>query len=207
MTGQPNYQRLDFPATRRNADAIEAVLTRVLPASGMVLEIGSGSGQHITRFAAAMPHLDWRASDPDPRHRQSIQAWIDHTRIDLPPPLDLDSRALPWPVVGVDAVISINMIHVAPWEACLSLLSGAAGALPEGGVLYLYGPFMIGGRHTSDSNIRFDQSLRAEAPAWGVRNLDDVALEARARGLHLTETVKMPANNLSVIFKKRSGMA
>lgn len=204
-TSQPDA-RLDFPATRRNVDAIVDVLSRALPPSGSVLEIGSGSGQHIVAFAQAMPRLSWQASDPDPRHRASIAAWIDHHGLDLPVPLDLDATANPWPVIGMAAVLSINMIHIAPWDACLGLLSGSAKALPEGGVLYLYGPFKIGGQHTSDSNARFDISLHAEDPAWGVRNLDDVALEARQRGLHLVETVKMPANNLSVIFKKRAGL-
>ena len=110
-------------------------------------------------------------------------------------------------MTGAAAVMSVNMIHIAPWAACLGLLSGARDILPEGGLLYLYGPFTVGGVHTAESNARFDASLRAENPDWGVRNLDDVALEARGRGLHLVETVRMPANNLSVIFKKRAGMA
>ena len=207
MTDQTPDARLNFPATGRNSKAILEVLSRSLPTQGMVLEIGSGSGQHMAAFAKELPSLTWQTSDPDPRHRESIAAWIEHDKIGQPPPLDLDARILPWPVVGVDAVVSINMIHIAPWEACLGLLDGAGRILPEGGVLFLYGPFMVGNTHTADSNARFDGSLKAEDPTWGVRNLDDVALEARSQGLHLVETVAMPANNLSVIFKKRAGLA
>jgi SAM-dependent methyltransferase len=207
MSQSPRDFRLDFPATRRNQGPILEILERLLPARGIVLEIGSGSGQHIAAFAAALPHLTWLASDPDPRHRASIDNWAQHGGLDLAPALDLDVRALPWPVPRADTVISVNMIHIAPWDCCLGLLQGAAAILPEDGLLYLYGPFAVGGNHTAESNARFDAALRAEDPAWGVRNLDDVALEARARGLHLVETVKMPANNLSVVFRKRAGLA
>lgn len=207
MTNPLPDARLNFPATERNKAPILEVLTRTLPSDGLVLEVGSGSGQHIAAFARALPHLDWQASDPDPTYRASIDAWASHAGLDLPPALDLDVRRHPWPVSGAAAVISANMIHISPWAACLGLLSGSAEILPEGGVLYLYGPFAVGGTHTAESNARFDAGLRAENPDWGVRNLDDVAMEARMRGLHLVETVKMPANNLSVVFKKRAGMA
>lgn len=207
MTSPPDDPRLNFPATGRNQAAILEVLARVLPAEGRVLEVGSGSGQHIAAFAQALPHLDWQASDPDPVYRASIDAWVRHAGLGLPPALDLDATQNPWPVTDASAVMSVNMIHIAPWAACLGLLAGARDILPEGGLLYLYGPFAVGGTHTADSNARFDAALRAENPDWGVRNLDDVALEARGRGLHLIETVRMPANNLSVIFKKRAGMA
>ncbi|MEQ9169672.1 MAG: DUF938 domain-containing protein [Rhodospirillales bacterium] len=207
MTPPPDDPRLNFPATARNQAAILDVLARVLPAAGRVLEIGSGSGQHVAAFAQALPHLDWQASDPDPTYRASIDAWARHAGLDLPSALALDATQSPWPASDAAAVMSVNMIHIAPWAACLGLLTGARDILPEGGVLYLYGPFTFGGVHTAESNARFDASLRAENPDWGVRNLDDVALEARKRGLHLVETVKMPANNLSVIFRKRTGMA
>ena len=207
MPNDASDLRLDFPATRRNRDAIAEVLSRVLPPSGRVLEIGSGSGQHIVGFARALPHLEWQASDMEPRYRASVDAWVAQDELDLAPAIALDVTQQPWPVSQADAVISANMIHIAPWAACLGLLNGAAEVLPESGLLYLYGPFAIGGRHTAESNARFDANLRAEDPSWGVRNLDDVAMEARMRGLHLVETVQMPANNLSVIFHKRAGMA
>ena len=196
--------RLDFPATRRNGQAIFDVLRRVLPKQGQVLEIGSGSGQHITAFAAALPHLKWQASDPDPRHRASVDAWARFAGLDMPPALALDVTARPWPIVGADAVLSANMIHIAPWAACLGLLAGAGDILPEGGLLYLYGPFKIDGRHTADSNARFDASLRAQDPSWGVRDLDQVAAESAKHGLSLIEQIDMPANNLSVIFRKQA---
>lgn len=194
--------RLNYTATRRNQAPILDVLARVLPERGLVLETASGSGQHLCHFARALAHLSWQASDPDPRCRRSIDAWARAEGLDLPAALDLDVRRRPWPVAAADAVLSINMIHIAPWDACLRLLAGTADILPPGGLLYLYGPFRMGGRHTADSNARFDAMLRQENPAWGVRNLDDVTAEAAARGLRLAETVAMPANNLSVIFRK-----
>lgn len=121
----------------------------------------------------------------------------------MPPPLDLDVRTEPWPVDQVSAVLSANMIHIAPWSCCLGLIRGAATVLPSDGLLYLYGPFQIGGVHTAESNARFDLSLRQQDPEWGVRNLDDVAEEARDKGFQLAETTRMPANNLSVIFRYR----
>lgn len=199
--------RLDYTATRRNQAPILDVLSRVLPERGLVLETASGSGQHICRFARALPGLSWQASDPDPRCRRSIDAWAEAEGLSLPAALDLDVRRLPWPVAAADAVLSINMIHIAPWDACLGLLDGAADILPPGGLLYLYGPFRMGGRHTAESNARFDAALRQENPGWGVRDLDAVTAAAARRGFRLAETVAMPANNLSVIFRKQAETA
>lgn len=206
MMTNPDH-RLDFPASGRNADAILGVLDRVLPAHGWVLEVGAGSGQHAIHFQRGLPRLTWLASDPDPRHRESIAAWTAHEGLDMAPPVDVDARALkgwalPVDATPVTAVVSINMIHIAPWDCCTGLLANAARHLGAGGVLYLYGPFKVGGQHTAPSNAAFDQSLRAEDPAWGVRNLDDVALEARRLGFQLAETVAMPANNFSVVFNR-----
>jgi len=194
--------RLDFPATGRNAEAILAVLRDALPARGLMLEIAAGSGQHARHFADALPTLDWQPTDLDPRHRLSIDAWC----ADMPnvhPAIPLDATDPAWPVTAADAVLCINMIHIAPWEAARGLLAGAGRILPAGAPLVLYGPFQLSGRHTAESNARFDASLRGQDPRWGVRDLDDVTAEAQAAGLGLDATHAMPANNLTVVYRKR----
>lgn len=195
--------RLDFPATRRNCDAILAVLQDVLPATGLVLEIGAGSGQHARHFAAALAGLTWQPTDLDPTHRLSIDAWCDDLD-NVRPALALDATAIDWPVAAADAVLSINMIHIAPWRAALGLLDGAGRILPMDGRLVLYGPFMVSGRHTAESNARFDASLRAQDPDWGVRDLDYVGMAADEHGFDLEAVHQMPANNLTVVFRKRT---
>ncbi len=193
---------LNFSATARNRDPILATLGRVLPASGTVLEVASGSGEHAVYFAERLPHLVWQPSDPDPRHRDSIAAWATRAAVsNLKPPLDLDTCTGAWPA-DATAVVCINMIHIAPWEACVCLMRGAGAILGPGGVLYLYGPFKEEGRPTAPSNTAFDESLRHSDPSWGVRDLGDVAAEAAVHGMALVETVAMPANNLSVVFAK-----
>jgi hypothetical protein len=192
------------PAVARNRDPILAVLRRVLPERGSVLEAASGSGEHAAYFAAALAGLAWQPSDPDPEARASIAAH--RTRAGLPNlllPLALDVAAADWPVGRADAVVAINMIHIAPWTATIGLMRGAARLLPSGAPLYLYGPFKIDGRHTAPSNQAFDQGyLRARNPQWGVRDLGEVAALAAAHGLAHVETVAMPANNLSVVFRR-----
>ena len=202
-------ERLDFPATERNRAAILAVLERLLPAQGAVLEVASGSGQHIAYFAehlaARLPALIWQPSDLEPAHRASTAAWTAELA-NVRPPLALDAGES-WSFgddFDLRAILCINMIHIAPWAAGLGLLANAGRALPAGGLLYLYGPFMIGGRHTAASNADFDRSLRAQDPSWGVRNLDDVAEAALAEGFQLAETVAMPANNFSVVFRRKA---
>ena len=201
---------LTFPATARNRDPILAVLEGVLPPSGTVLEVASGSGEHAAYFAERLPHLVWQPSDPDPLHRDSIAAWASLAAVpNLRPPLDLDTCTGAWPAAAaadaadaVVAVVCINMIHIAPWDACAGLMRGAGGILGAGGVLYLYGPFMEDGRPTAPSNAAFDESLRGQDPAWGVRGLGEVAAEAAVHGMTLVETVEMPADNLSMVFAK-----
>jgi hypothetical protein len=188
------------PATERNREPIAAVLAEVMPADGLVLEISSGTGQHAAFFANRFPGVIWQPSDPDPESRLSIEGWCAGIRNVLAP-LDLDVTRRPWPVKNADLVVCINMIHIAPWEACEALMEGAAEVLPPGGVLFTYGPYKRGGKHTAPSNESFDQGLRARDPAWGVRDLDDVARVAARRGLALERFVEMPANNLSVIFR------
>lgn len=196
---------LDSPSTHRNREPILAVLTRVLPPKGLVLEIASGTGQHAVHFAAALPHVQWQPSDMVSKHRESITAWRDASGLlNVLPPLHLDVEQQPWPLVRADAVVNINMIHIAPWSACVALMRGAAGVLPGGAPLVMYGPFKRGGEHTSPSNAAFDARLRTEDDTWGVRDLDDVASVAAQHGFALQEVVTMPANNLSVVFVRRS---
>jgi SAM-dependent methyltransferase len=192
------------PAAERNAEPIRAVLERVLPASGLVLEIASGTGQHAVTMARAFPHLRWQPSDPDPLARESIAAWRDEAGpANLLAPVRLDVMDEVWPVAAADAVVCINMIHIAPWECALGLFRGAGRVLPVGGVLYLYGPYRFHGAFTAESNAAFDASLRARDPAWGVRDLDDIEPALAAHGLVLEETVAMPANNHSLVFRRR----
>lgn len=188
-------------AAERNKDAILGVLRRVLPAKGLVLEVASGTGQHVAHFAAALPALEWQPSDPDPDHLESIRAWVEGLA-NVRAPLELDVTQRPWPIARADAVICSNMIHVAPWKAAEALVAGAGEILSPGGLLFLYGPFKRDGRHTALSNEAFDASLRDSDPEWGVRDLEAVADAAGAAGLKLDEVVEMPANNLSVILRK-----
>lgn len=197
--------RFHAPATLRNRDPILAVLARHLPAASgpPVLEVASGSGEHAVHFAAALPGLVFQPSDPDPGARASIDAWVRGARLpNLRPALALDAAAAePWPVAEAAAVLCINMVHIAPWEATEGLLRGAARILPPGGLLYLYGPFRQGGHHTAPSNAAFDADLRARDPLWGLRDLEAVAAEATRRGFGPPLVEAMPANNLSVLFR------
>jgi SAM-dependent methyltransferase len=205
MTGSRIGGALASPAVARNRDPILAVLRRVLPARGTVLEIASGTGEHAVHFAAGLPHLTWQPTDPDTDALASIAAHRASAQLpNLLAPLVLDACAPSWPVTRADAVVAINMIHIAPWPAAEGLMAGAGRLLARGGVLYLYGPFKEDGRHTAPSNAAFDASLRARDPRWGVRDLDAVAALARERGLPLSERVAMPANNLSLVFECRA---
>lgn len=207
--GKQATERLCAPATQRNREAILDVLRSVLPPRGNVLEIASGTGEHITWFAQLLPALVFQPSDPDPRHRASIAAWTEFFSLsNVRVPLALDVRTADWTLPGemagvLDAILCINMIHIAPWEATLGLMRGASALLADDAPLYLYGPYKRAGRHTAPSNAAFDQSLRAQDPSWGVRDLEAVADIAKANGLDLTQIVEMPANNLSVVFRKR----
>jgi SAM-dependent methyltransferase len=199
----PTDGRRFAPATQRNRDPILAQLRRFLPERGTVLEIASGTGEHATYFAPQLPGLRWQPSDPDPELRLSIAAWCAHlATANVLPPLDLDVERVPWPVTQADAVVNINMIHISPWSATGALMRGARLVLPPGGVLYLYGPFQRDHQHTAPSNQDFDQGLRRMNPAWGVRDLDEVTAVAAEQGLLRVEIVPMPANNLSVLFRR-----
>jgi SAM-dependent methyltransferase len=194
------------PAADRNKDAITAVLGPRLPASGVVLELASGSGQHAVHLARAFPALTWQPSDVDPAAVASVAAWRAEAALpNLRPPLTLDvtadawERRLPDPPV---AAFNANMIHISPWECGLGLLAGLGRALPAGGCLFLYGPFRLAGRFTAESNAAFDASLRAQDDRWGVRDIDDVAAAAAAHGLTLREQIAMPANNHVMVFER-----
>jgi len=199
------------PACGRNREPIAAVLERVLPESGLLLEISAGTGEHAVYFARRFPGLTWQPSDPNPEMRASIAAWTEKVKAEtaletgaenILPPLDLDVTEGDWPLGRADAVFSANMIHIAPWDCCEGLMAGAGKVLTSSGILIIYGPFKRDGRHTAASNEAFDDSLRGRNAAWGIRDLGDVAEAARAHGLMLTETHDMPANNLTVVFRK-----
>ena len=190
------------PADRNKAPILE-VLKRVLPHSGLVLEIASGSGQHVSHFAKALPNLAWQPSDADAQARRSIDAWIAEERLaNIRAPIDLDVLVRPWPLAACDAVVCINMIHISPWQATLDLMSGAARLLGTEGVLFLYGPFRRFGEHTATSNEVFDASLRARNSEWGVRDVEAVGDVASNHSFSLEQVVEMPANNLSVVFRR-----
>ncbi|HTO45123.1 MAG TPA: DUF938 domain-containing protein [Burkholderiales bacterium] len=192
-----------IPAAERNKGPILDILARVLPKQGVVLEVASGTGQHVIQFAKALPGLAWQPSDPDPELRESIALHIKEQQLaNVNPPIDLDVTRLPWPLQTADAVVCINMIHVAPWPATLALLKGAKALLPAQHVLFLYGPYRRFGQHTSKSNEQFDFDLRAHDPEWGLRDLETVSEAAASCGFMLAEIVDMPANNFSLIFKR-----
>lgn len=191
------------PSPERNKQPILAVLARVLPPRGLVLEIGSGTGQHVVHFARALPALDFQPSEMDAQRHASIAAWTAAERLsNVRPALSIDVTEHPWPVSAADAVVCINVIHIAPWEATVALFAGAGRILPGGGVLVTYGPYMRGGRHTSPSNEAFDASLRSRNPRWGVRDVDALADVAAGEGLALEEAVPMPANNFTLVWRK-----
>jgi SAM-dependent methyltransferase len=196
-------RRIFRPHVARNREPILDVLKRVLPQQGLVLEVASGSGEHAAYFAKALPGLSWQPTDPDAEALASIAAHRGAAGApNLLPPLQLDVTEEQWPVARADAILCNNMIHIAPWTACEGLIAGAARLLAAGGILYLYGPYKIDGRHTAPSNQEFDLSLRQRNPLWGIRDLADVVSLAAHRGLVLAETVPMPANNLSVVFRR-----
>lgn len=193
-------------SAERNKGPIVDVLARVLPKRGVVLELASGTGQHVTHFAKTLRGLTWQPSDPDPELRESIALRVrDEQLANVNPPIDLDVTRLPWPLRTADALVCINLIHVSPWSATLALFEGAKALLPTQHVLLLYGPYRRHSRHTSESNAQFDSDLRAHDPAWGLRDLEAVSEVADRAGLGLTEIVEMPANNFSLVFKRREG--
>jgi hypothetical protein len=202
MGGMSDDARRFAPATERNRTAILEVLRRVLPPSGLVLEVASGTGEHCAFFAAALPALDWQPSDPDAESRASVDAWCGRLP-NVRAALALDAAG-DWPVARAEAVLCVNMVHIAPWEATVGLMRGAGRVLGAGAPLVLYGPYRRDGVATAESNEDFDRSLRARDARWGLRRLEEVAAEAARNGFGAPEVVEMPANNVTVVFRKGS---
>jgi hypothetical protein len=196
-----NDARRSSPAVLRNREPIVAILRDILPSSGKVIEVASGSGEHIVHFATTFADLLWQPSDPSAEARASIAAWIAEERLsNILPPLDLDAMAADWPIDQADAMMTINMVHISPWAATLGLLRHGARLLPAGAPLLLYGPYRRQGETLAPSNAAFDADLRLRNPEWGIRSLEDVVQEAEAVGFGLARVVAMPANNLSVVL-------
>lgn len=194
--------KLQAPAAARNREPIREVLVRWLPARGLVLEIASGSGEHAVWFARAFGALEWQPTDPDAGALASIAAWRAETRLpNLREPLALDVTAAAWPVAHADAIVCINMIHIAPWEATVGLFAGAARLGAD--MLVTYGPYAFDGVLAPESNVAFDRSLRARDPRWGVRDVRDLAALAAEHGFVHADTAALPANNHSLLFRRR----
>jgi hypothetical protein len=192
------------PATLRNRDAIAQVLGEILPSSGQILEIASGTGEHIVHFASHFPAIIWQPSDPDPTGILSIAAWAEESRLpNIHPAIHLDARSDEWGLDSVEAILCINMIHIAPWEAAIGLMAGAGRILTDSGFLYLYGPFREDDVNLAESNAAFDVSLKSRNPDWGLRHLSDVEVLAKEHGLVLEKRIEMPSNNLSLIFRRQ----
>jgi SAM-dependent methyltransferase len=193
------------PAAERNREPIREVLAQHLPPTGVVLEIASGTGEHAVHMARHFPGLDWQPSDADPAARASIAAWSAEAALaNLREVIELDVTQLPWPVAAADAVVCINMVHIAPWEAAVGLFAGATRILPSKGLLYLYGPYRFSGAFTAKSNEEFDHSLRARDPRWGVRDIRELTAAATQGGFALEHVIAMPANNHSLVFRRRA---
>lgn len=195
--------RLTSPSTERNREPLAAVLAEILPGTGTLLEVASGSGEHAVHLARRFPGLDWQPSDIDPEALASIAAWQQAMPApNLRPPLRLDVAERPWPVVRADVVLAINLIHISPWSSTEALMAGAADVLPPRGLLVTYGAYKIGGAHTAPSNEAFDAWLEARDPAFGVRDLEAVVATAEAAGLGFDQRVPMPANNFVLVFRR-----
>ncbi len=194
--------KMHYPAADRNVVVIGDAIESFLPSTGTILEIASGTGQHVCALAERFPHLTWQPSDPDAPSVLSIASYVDDAKLDnLREPLTLDVTDLPWPVTA-DLVLCSNMVHIAPWAPAEALMAGAGACLASGARLITYGPYNIDGKFTSDSNRRFDTSLRSRNAAWGVRDLADLQKAGQPHGLTLSERIAMPANNFTLIWTK-----
>lgn len=200
----PTALKKHAPAAERNREAIAAVLGKVLPKSGRVLEVASGTGQHAFHFAQTWPQLEWYPTDADPEALMSIEAWREETPLEnLKPSVRLDVFSAQWPVAKVDVIVAINLLQVSPLPTVDALFAGAANCLGPGGLVFLYGPFIVPGVPTAPSNLEFDASLRARNPSWGVRSFDRVRRAAEQSGFFFQDRIDMPANNFSFVFRKK----
>jgi hypothetical protein len=191
------------PAAVRNRDFILDVLRDLLPMTGVILEIASGSGEHVVHFARNFPSLVFQPSDPEPEALLSVAAWVKAAQVtNVRAPIVLDASQSPWPIASADGIICINMVHISPWDATVGLITGAAAILPPGSPLYLYGPYKRKEFATAPSNEAFNRNLRDRNPAWGLRDLEAVAAIAQSVGFSIPAVTEMPANNLSVVFRR-----
>jgi hypothetical protein len=191
------------PAAGRNREPIAAVLTEELPAVGLVLEVASGTGEHAVHFARTFPGLAWQPSDPDADSRSSIEAWRAAEGLpNLLPPVALDAAAPVWPISRAAAIVCINMVHISPISAAEGLVAGAAEILPPAAPLILYGPYLEAGVPTAPSNLAFDASLKVRNAEWGLRSVEWLDQLAATHGFSRTRRVAMPANNLTLVYRK-----
>ena len=204
-------RRLFFPATQRNKKYIGDVLSKIPLKKGYILEIGSGSGEHGIEFQKRFPEITWQTSDPELEYRESINSWIYREKLNnkMPAPLNIDVSDTPWQIPSnvldsLQGIISINMIHVAPWKCTESLFKESGKLLKDRGFLMFYGPFKIKDKHTCESNNLFDKSIKDQNSDWGVRNLESLNEEARINGFNQNQIIEMPSNNLILIFRKIS---
>jgi hypothetical protein len=201
---QATGARRSAPAALRNREPIAGVLTEWLPASGLVLELASGTGEHAAFFAGQFPDLDWQPSDVHPDALESIAAWREAAGLpNLRPPIAIDASSRNWPIERADALLSINMVHISPWASALGLLDGAARVLSPGAPLILYGPWLKDDIEPAPSNLQFDADLRRRDADWGLRRVEEFASAATGRGLELEQSRVMPANNLMLLFRRR----
>ncbi|WP_417591666.1 DUF938 domain-containing protein [Parasphingorhabdus sp.] len=191
------------PATMRNRDAIVAVLRGILPEQGTILEIASGTGEHAVYFGKAFPDLTFQPSDPDPECCQSIAAWTKREAVpNILPPKQLDAQAAQWDVENVVAILCINMVHISPWESSIGLFEKAGKLLAPGAPFYLYGPYLRADVETAPGNLAFERSLKSRNLRWGLRDVADMDALAARNGFVRESLIEMPANNISLVYRK-----
>ncbi len=197
-----NPMKKKFPAADRNKGPILEALKELLPLEGSLLEIASGTGQHIVHFASHFTKIDWQPSDMDPDHILSIQSHIGELGLkNVRKPVQLDILKQPWYMGQFDVIYNANLIHISSWETCQSLMKNASKHLKKNGLLLIYGPFFFENSTPEPSNIEFDQSLKKRDPKWGIRNFEEIELEAKLYELQFLKKISMPAKNHLLVFK------